>query len=136
MEILSIYRHTSRTIAKHVITSQEWAYINTSEVIKVTHLLETNHFSFKGESICDIKRVAYIISWSLMHNYHIKIHNQHEKTWIWSKFLFHAIWSLQNMLNIVSIKTYITYGEHATYTFMQDSYHEQATRNIFCFKLN
>ena len=34
-----------------------------------------------------------------------------------------------NKFKIVSIKTCITYGEHETYTYMQDSYHEQATRN-------
>ena len=45
------------------------------------------------------------------------------------KILFHAIYNLQNMLNTVSIKTFITYGEHATYTFMQDSYQEEACKN-------
>ena len=32
-------------------------------------------------------------------------------------------------MKIVLIKICITYGEHETYTYMQDSYHEQATRN-------
>ena len=35
--------------------------------------------------------------------------------------------TFQNVHNIVSIKTYLTYGEHATYTYMQDSHHEEAT---------
>lgn len=35
------------------------------------------------------------------------------------------------MLNIVSIKTYITYGKHATHTFIQESHHEQAIKNSF-----
>ena len=34
----------------------------------------------------------------------------------------------KNMHNIVSFKTYITYGEQATHTFLQDFYHEQAIR--------
>ena len=45
------------------------------------------------------------------------------------KNTFHAIWNLQNMHNIVSTKTYITYEEHATHTFMKYSHHEQAIRN-------
>ena len=43
------------------------------------------------------------------------------------KIHFHAIWILQNMHNIVSLKRCLTYREHATYTYMQESYHEQAT---------
>ena len=31
----------------------------------------------------------------------------------------------------MSIKTYITYEEHATHTFMQDSYHEQFSRTLW-----
>ena len=35
------------------------------------------------------------------------------------------------MHNIVLTKTYITYGEHATHTFMQDSYNEEPLRNLY-----
>ena len=54
---------------------------------------------------------------------------------IYKKFLFHAIMTFHNMHNIVSLKTCITYEEHATYPFMHDSFHEQATTELFGFKL-
>ena len=62
-----------------------------------------------------------------LHIYHIRMHNNMRNMQIYQNLLFHAIMIFHTMHNIVSLIKCITYGEHATYPFMQDSNHELAT---------
>ena len=59
-----------------------------------------------------------------LHIYHIRMHNNMGNMQIYQNLLFHARMIFHTMHNIVSLITCITYGEHATYPFMHDSYHE------------
>ena len=44
--------------------------------------------------------------------------------------------TFQNMHNIVSIKTYLTYGERATCAYMQDSNNEKGTKKSLVLNLS
>ena len=57
----------------------------------------------------------------------MRMHNNLSNIQIYKNVLFCAIMTFHNMHNVVSFETCITYREHETYPFMQDSYDEQAT---------